>query len=119
MTDCTDLEILKLLKENSRLQWKEVGEKVHLTGQAVAARIKKLKDLGIIEGFTVALNSEKLGNRVTCFISVHMKSNDHFVFQQFIRGREEITEAHRTSGGGCYMLKVSLPDQNRLNELPD
>ncbi len=47
MLDQTDLEILRLLAEDSRLQWKTIGERVHLTGQAVAARIRKMEDLGI------------------------------------------------------------------------
>ncbi|MEC2479145.1 AsnC family protein, partial [Bacillus cereus] len=33
--DQTDFEILKLLGENSRIQWKELGQKIHMTGQAV------------------------------------------------------------------------------------
>ena len=38
--DSTDLQIIKELQENSRLQWKELGQKVHLTGQAAADRLK-------------------------------------------------------------------------------
>lgn len=42
-----DLQIISLLEQNSRLKWKEIGERVHLTGQAVAARIQKLEDQNI------------------------------------------------------------------------
>ena len=42
--DQVDLQIIRLLEENSRLKWKEIGDIVHLTGQAVAARIQKLED---------------------------------------------------------------------------
>ena len=119
MIDNTDREILKHLKENSRLQWKEVGEKVHLSGPAVASRIRKLEEAGIIEGFTVKLNLEKLGANNTCFITVYMKNNDHSAFQRFINSKDEILEAHRTSGGGCYLLKVAVESQEKLNKLLD
>lgn len=49
MVDKIDLEILNWLQQDSRMQWKEIGEKVHLTGQAVAARIRKLEEMGVIE----------------------------------------------------------------------
>lgn len=119
MLDETDWEILRWLQTNCRLQWKEIGEKVHLTGQAVAARIRKLEDLGIIEGFTVKLNQEKMGKPLTALITIFMKTNNHSAFQQFIRNKEAIMEAQRISGEGCYWLKANLGTQAELNQLLD
>lgn len=50
MLDHTDMQILEELSKNSRITMKELGEKVHLTGQAAAARVVKLEDNGVIEG---------------------------------------------------------------------
>lgn len=119
MLDETDWRILQLLQTNCRLQWKEIGEKVHLTGQAVAARIRKLEDLGIIEGFTVKLNQEKMGKTITALITIFMKTNNHSAFQQFIRNKETIMEAQRISGEGCYWLKANLATEIELNQLLD
>lgn len=52
MLDQTDLKILELLLSNSRMQWQEIGEQVHLTGQAVKNRIDRMEKLGVIEGYT-------------------------------------------------------------------
>lgn len=41
--DNIDFQILRLLSENSRIQWKDLGEQVHMTGQAVGNRIKNLR----------------------------------------------------------------------------
>ena len=57
MLDQTDMEIIKLLTQNSRMQWLDIGEIVHLTGQAVKNRVDRLEKLGIIEGYRVKLNS--------------------------------------------------------------
>lgn len=119
MPDNTDMAILELLRQDSRLQWKEIGEKVHLTGQAVALRIRKLEDMGVLEGYTVRLNMEKLGRTITGFVTVSMKTAEHQAFQQFIRDCGDITEAHRISGSGCYLLKVSVADRQELNRLLD
>ncbi|MDA6151480.1 AsnC family transcriptional regulator, partial [Escherichia coli] len=37
--DQIDFQILRLLTENSRIQWKDLGEQIHMTGQAVGNRI--------------------------------------------------------------------------------
>ncbi|WP_443029705.1 AsnC family transcriptional regulator [Sporolactobacillus sp. KGMB 08714] len=41
------------MKENSRLTWKELGERVHLTGQAVRARVERLVEGKKIRRFTM------------------------------------------------------------------
>ena len=48
-----------------------------------------------------------------------MKSNEHKVFQDFITNCQEIIEAHRTSGGGCYLLKANVASNEELKELLD
>ena len=119
MIDQTDLEIIRCLQINSRLQWKEIGQKVHLTGQAVAARIRKMEDLKVIKGFTVNIDLEKLGQPITALVTVFMKTTDHQSFQRFINNTEAIAEAHRVSGDGCYWLKLNVTDQEKLNQLLD
>lgn len=119
MLDETDLKILSLLIENSRLQWREVGELVHLTGQAVGNRIRKMEELGVIDGYTVKLDSSKLGKNLTAFITVFMKTTDHLTFQNFIKESKLVSEAHRVSGEGCYLLKAKISDDKELNQLLD
>jgi len=117
MIDQTDLAILDLLKENSRCRWKDIGEKVHLTGQAVGARVQALQDAGVIESFTVGLNATKLGNPILVFITVFMSSANHSPFHRFLEQEGRITEAHRVSGEGCYWLKARLSSHADLNNL--
>ncbi|GEN33927.1 MULTISPECIES: Lrp/AsnC family transcriptional regulator [Aneurinibacillus] len=117
MFDEADLRIVKLLQENSRMSWKEIGEHVHLTGQAVGNRIRRLEEAGVIEQYTVALNEAKLGRTVTAFITVLMKSANHTAFQAFIEKEEIIAEAHRISGDGCYFLKAHTTSLEELDAL--
>ncbi len=119
MIDQVDIHILSILKENSRLQWKEIGEIIHMTGQGVATRIHKMEELGIIEKYTLKLNEAKLGQILCGFIIVHMKSTDHKSFESFINSWESVTEAHRVSGNGCYLLKVTMPGPDELNQFID
>jgi Lrp/AsnC family leucine-responsive transcriptional regulator len=120
MLDATDEKIIACLKENGRAQWKDIGKQVHLTGQAVADRVHRLEDLGIIEGYTATVNDAKAaGNSIIAFITVFMSTTKHDEFQQFIRTRPEITEACRISGEGCYWLKTHFSSNTMLNSFLD
>lgn len=119
MIDHTDQHILQCLQQDSRMQWQEIGKIVHLTGQAVATRIRRMQDDGIIIDFTVNLNYEKLCKPISAFITVFMSSSNHTGFRSFLSAHHAILEAYRISGEGCYWLKAALASQKELNELLD
>lgn len=116
--DYIDKKIIALLKENSRENFKSIGEKVHLTGQAVGSRVRRLEDEGIIEGYTIRINVEKQG-LVSAYIMLFMKSNHHYLVKNFVQEKSEIVEAVRISGEGCYILKAELESHESLNRLCD
>lgn len=119
MLDQTDRKILQCLQKDSRMQWQEIGKLVHLTGQAVAVRIRSMQDEGIIEAFTVKLNYEKIGRPINALITVFMSSADHVNFQRFLSDNRDVVEAYRITGEGCYWLKANLANQAELNKLLD
>lgn len=59
--DATDIHIIEALQENSRVSLTEIGRRLALSDVAVHYRLRKLMELGVIEGFTVVVNPEKLG----------------------------------------------------------
>lgn len=113
--DKTDYQILRLLTENSRIQWKELGEQIHMTGQAVGNRIKKLEDSGVITAYSLIIDEMKLGLVFTAFVIIHMKTANHDSFIRFITDQNEVVEAHRISGEGCYHLTIKVSSQDQLN----
>lgn len=117
--DNIDFQILQLLAQNARIQWKDLGKMIHMSGQAVGNRIKKLEDSGAIKAYTLMVDELKLGLTYTAFIIIFMKSTNHEAFKQFISSQNEVIEAHRVSGGGCYHLKVKVNVQESLNSLLD
>lgn len=66
--DSIDFQILQLLNKNARIQWKEIGEKIHMTGQAVGNRIKKMEDNGIIKAYSIVVDELKMGFSFTAFV---------------------------------------------------
>lgn len=115
--DNIDFQILRILSENSRIQWKDLGERIHMTGQAIGNRIKKLEDSGVIKAYSVIIDEMKLGFTYKAFVIIYMKTANHDSFIRFINDRNEVVEAHRISGEGCYHLKIKVTSQEQLNLL--
>ncbi|AEI40599.1 Lrp/AsnC family transcriptional regulator [Paenibacillus mucilaginosus] len=117
MLDQTDLRILDELSKNSRITMKELGEKVHLTGQAAAARVAKLEDNGVLEGYTIKVNQVKLGCYIHAFITIFTNSPYHQPYLTFIKAQENyVVNNYKISGDGCYLLECRFPSNTHLDE---
>lgn len=101
--DQTDAKIITILKENSKLSHKEISHRVHLTGQAIGQRIAKLEEQGVIDKFTISVNS--LHQQ---FILIYMDSNRFNEFEAFIRHYPGVEYFYKTSGHACYVLETHL-----------
>lgn len=117
--DEVDLKILNLLTYNARMQWQEIGDIVHLTGQAVKNRIIKLEKAGILKGYTINIDYKKLNGEMSLFIAVFMKTTNHEAFIRFVNQEQAVSEAHRTGGEACYLLKVYITSEEELTSLLD
>ncbi|MDO4536203.1 MAG: Lrp/AsnC family transcriptional regulator, partial [Clostridium perfringens] len=117
MLDNTDKKILDELKENSRITMKELGEKVHLTGQAASARVLRLEEKGVIKGYTIDVDESKLGNSVHVMLEIHTKSTHHNPYLFFIDSQEKyILHNYKVSGDCCYVLECKFPSNEVLDE---
>ena len=118
MLDETDFRILEELSMNSRITMKELGEKVHLTGQATSDRVAKLQDNGVIDGYTIKVNLAKLGCFVHVFITIQISSTtSHKPFLTYIENQKQhIINKYKISGEGCYLLECKFPSNQVLDE---
>jgi len=117
MLDHTDMGILHELSKNSRITMKELGEKVHLTGQAAASRVAKLEDNGVIERYTIKVNQSELGCFMHTFINIYLNDIHHRPFLSFVKAQNQfILNNYKISGDGCYLLECRFPSNEYLNE---
>jgi Lrp/AsnC family transcriptional regulator, leucine-responsive regulatory protein len=117
MLDSTELRIIEELSKNSRITMKELGEKVHLTGQAASARVAKLEDNGIIEGYSIKVNQAKLGYSLHAIIHIYTKSTNHQPYLSFIKKQKQyIINNYKISGESCYLLECKFQSNEVLDE---
>ncbi|MDD2243576.1 MAG: Lrp/AsnC family transcriptional regulator [Dysgonamonadaceae bacterium] len=111
--DQTDLQILKELKENSRITTKELAARVNLSSTPVYDRVKKLEKEGIIKGYVAVLDYEKLNRGFGVYCNIKLKLINPEIalrFVNFISEIPEVTECYNISGEYDYLLKIQAPD---------
>lgn len=109
--------IISRLQDNARASYADIGREVGLSAPAVAERIQKLEEAGIINGYHIDLNYEKTGYALKAFVSFTAHSGKLLPFLKYIESLEEVQECHRVTGNYCIFLKVVVKDSSRLEQM--
>ncbi|MFW9777852.1 MAG: Lrp/AsnC family transcriptional regulator [Candidatus Heimdallarchaeota archaeon] len=116
MLDSKDTEILKLLKENSKIAAKEISDKVEVSIPTVYSRIKKMQDNEVIKNFTIGIDHKKLGKKICGLLGLNVPSaKTHKLASQF-KDLKEVYEVYITNGPSNMMLKIRVKDLDELRE---
>ena len=68
--DALDQKIVRLLIENARISYSDIGQEVGISRVAVKARIQALEQRGIIEEYTTIINPQKISGAVSCYFEI-------------------------------------------------
>jgi Lrp/AsnC family transcriptional regulator, leucine-responsive regulatory protein len=116
--DSLDYRILDMLQRDGRATQLEISRTVGLSQPAVAERIRKLEERGVITGYTARVDASKLGKDITAFIGVNIEHPKHFEgFAKKVIALPEVLEAHRVAGEDSYLLKVKTANTKTLDQL--
>ncbi len=113
-----DLDIIRLLQQNGKLSYAEVGEHVGLSITAVKERIKRLVQTGVLKENVYIPNPDQIGLDICAFVQVLMPvpaEEDHFVAA--INAVAEVQECHFITGEYSYLLKVRVKNTKALEQV--
>lgn len=117
--DKTDLQILRILQNNSKLTTKELAAQVNLSTTPVFERLKRLEAEGYIKKYVAILDAEKLNCGFVVFCSVKLRRLNRDIaaeFTRIIQDIPEVTECYNISGEYDYLLKIHAPDMKYYQE---
>ena len=117
--DKTDIAILRILQQNSRLTTKEVASRVHLSTTPVFERIRRLEETGYIKKYIALLDADKLNRGFNVYCCVKLQCLSHDIASNFtsvVKDIPEVIECYNISGEYDYLLKVCAPDMKYYRE---
>lgn len=75
--DDTDIRMLRILQQNSRLTVKELAARVNLSPTPAFERQKRLEREGVIKGYAAVVDAHKMGNNVIVLCNIRLKQHTH------------------------------------------
>ena len=104
--DELDQKIIRLLIENARISYSDIGEETGISRVAVKARIQALEKRGVIEEYTTIINPQKISGAVSCYFEIETKTGvpgagDRYIVQKMIQSHRFTVSQEET--GFIYM----------------
>lgn len=121
LMDPVGWRILEELQADARINYVELGKRVGLTSPAVAERVRRMEDAGIITGYRVVVNPTKVGLPIQAIIRLRA-SNCRMTMDRITMHYEnlpEILECYRISGEDALIMRVSVGSMLHLENLVD
>ncbi|HEY3062156.1 MAG TPA: Lrp/AsnC family transcriptional regulator [Chloroflexota bacterium] len=115
--DGVDWRILVELQENARLSFSELGRRVGMTPPAVAERVKRLEEAGVIRGYRLELDVERLGLPLQALVRLANRGSPSLEIIRTVSELPEVLECHHVTGEDCYVLRVAVPSMRQLEVL--
>jgi Lrp/AsnC family leucine-responsive transcriptional regulator len=98
---------------------KDLGKAVNMTSPAVAERVRKLEENGVIQGYKAIIAPGKLNKTIMAFISVGLTPENYHMFIDYAEKNEKIIECHHVTGGFSLIIKVLTENMGDLKDLID
>jgi len=113
--DDIDCRILSYLQPDARIQNAELAKKVGMAPSAVAERVKKLEQKGIITAYTTRIDPTALKLKLLAFIFIKSSEGigDSSTAKQIAK-IPEVLEVHHVAGDDCYIVKIRTEDPRSL-----
>jgi Lrp/AsnC family transcriptional regulator, leucine-responsive regulatory protein len=119
--DAIAWKLIESLQHNARLSFAELGRKVGLSTPAVAERVHRLEDAGILTGYHASLNMAKLGLPIRVLVRLTIPGGDLQITRTVavIKELPEIGRCHRITGDESFVLEAHVVSIRHLEALID
>lgn len=119
LLDPTGWRILAELQDNARISYSELARRVALTAPAVAERVRRMEEAGIIQAYRARPDHARIGLPITAFIRWTATGTDVVRLGEAAVDIPEILECHRVTGEDSYIAKVAVRSVEHLEGLID
>lgn len=116
--EALDAKIVRLLVEDGRLSYTELGRRTGLSTSAAHQRVRRLEERGVVTGYSARVDAAALGLGLTAFISIRpIDPSQPDDSPDRLAGLPEITSCYSVAGDMSYILQVRVASPLALEDL--
>ncbi len=117
LIDETDRKIIQVLQEDGRASLRKISEIVGVALGTVSNRVNRLEDTGIITGYSVRLDPEKIGWKLNVVIGLRIQKGRLIEIQEKISGDHRVSGVYDVTGDYDSMIIARARDRDDLDDL--
>ena len=119
LLDAVNLRLLAELQADARLSLAELGRRVGLSSPAVAERLARLEQEGVIKGYHAELDPRALGFSLTAVIRIRPAPRQLHQVGELAQRTPEVVDCRRITGEDCYIMTAHVRSVEHLEEIID
>jgi Lrp/AsnC family transcriptional regulator for asnA, asnC and gidA len=113
--DKLDLQIIQSMMMDAEISYADLGKQLFVSGGTIHVRIKKLEELGIVQGKRLAVDMKVLGYDVIAFIGIYLeKSSLYDSVAEALRNIPQIVRLNYTTGNYSMFAEIVCKDIQQL-----
>ncbi len=118
--DAVDQRILAVLQDDARITNRDLAARVGLSPSASLARMRGLRERGIITGFAAELDLGRLGRPLQALVAIRLNNHARELLDRFVEdlvALEETISLFHLTGEADYLLHVAVADPDHLRDV--
>jgi Lrp/AsnC family transcriptional regulator, leucine-responsive regulatory protein len=119
LLDAVNRRVIDELQRDARLSLAELGRRVGLSAPAVAERLARLEEAGVIRGYHADVDPRALGLSLAVVIRVRPAPRQIPKVAEAARASAEVVLCERITGEDCFIIRADVRDVEHLEELID
>jgi Lrp/AsnC family transcriptional regulator, regulator for asnA, asnC and gidA len=117
LIDGINLKIIDVLRKDSSVSFIEIAKQIGISDATVHLRVRKLKDQGIINKFTLSVDNDLLGYDHLSFIGINVRPGIADQITKELSNIEEVLEVHEMHGKFDLFVKVRAKDLSHTRDI--
>jgi Lrp/AsnC family transcriptional regulator for asnA, asnC and gidA len=113
--DKLDLQIIQAMMDDAEVSYADLGKQFFVSGGTIHVRIKKLEELGIVQGKRLAVDLKVLGYDIIAFIGIYLeKSSMYDNVAQALKSIPQVVRVNYTTGNYSMFVEIVCKDIQQL-----
>ena len=115
--DELDRKIVKLLIQNARMSYSDIGEQIGISRVAVRSRVQALEQRGIIEEYTTIINPQKISGAVSCYFEIELSPDTLMETAARLKENDTVTQIYRVTGKSKLHVHAVASSSEEMEKL--
>jgi Lrp/AsnC family transcriptional regulator for asnA, asnC and gidA len=117
LLDDINLKIIHALSKDSSVPFVEIARQIGISDATVHLRVRRLKDDGVINKFTLSVDNDLLGYDNLSFIGIKVRPGLADQITKELSNIEEVLEIHEMHGKYDLFVKIRAKDLNHTRDI--